>query len=147
MDPEFLDHPVQGVSDLQACYDHALAGLIKAGTDLDLVGMEMSHAQTTFHNAINEYFNQLQLQIDNKDKAIRLMMEQKVETSNIIYSMQNQLVALQDEKTMLKTKNEYLTGILNANPSGTGKVLPAWMLQENSSGNSSIDLFCLWPVS
>ena len=130
MDSESLDLPVQGVSDLQACYDHALAGLVKAGTDLDRVGTELNHAQITFHNAIDDYFNQLQLQIDNKDKAIHLMLEQKIETSGVMFSMQNQLATLQDEKTTLKARNDYLTGLLNANSPG-----------QNFPGNSCIYLF------
>ena len=142
MDPELLDLRVQGVSDLQACYNHALSGLIKAGTDLNRVGTEFDRVQVTFYNAIDGYFEQLQLQIDNKDKAIRLMLEQKIEWYDVMSSMQNQLVKLQDENTTLKTKNEYLTGILNANVSGTGNVLPPGMLQENFSGKSSADLFC-----
>ncbi len=142
MDPKSPNLPVQGVSDLQACYDHALAGLVKAGTDLDRVGTELNRVQITFHNAINEYFNQLQLQIDGKDRVIRLMIEQKVETFDAMYSMQDQLVKLQDEKIMLKAENEYLTGISNANPSGTGNMLPPGMLEEKFSGNPSIDRFC-----
>lgn len=59
MDLEFLQLPAQGVSDLRACYDHALAGLVKAGTELDRVGTELDRAQVTFRYAINEYFNQL----------------------------------------------------------------------------------------
>ena len=142
MDPKFLDLRVQGVSDLQACYDHALAGLIKAGTDLDQVGTELNRAQITFFNAIDDYFNQLQLQIDNKNKAIRLLLEQKIETYDVMSPMQNELVRLEDENTTLRTRNEYLTGILNANSSGTGDLLPPGMLQENFSGISSTDLFC-----
>ena len=130
MDPEFLDSPVQGVSDLQASYDHALTGLVKAGTDLDRVGTELNHAQIAFHNAIDDYFKHLQLQIDNKDKAIRLMLEQKIETSGVMFSMQKQLAKLQDEKTTLKAKNKYLTRLLNANPPG-----------ENFPGISCIYLF------
>ena len=134
MDPEYLDLPVQGMSDLQACYDHALAGLVKAGTDLDHAGTELNRAQITFHNAIDDYFNQLQLQIDSKDKAIRLMLEQKIETSGVMFSLQNQLTKLQDEKTTLNAKNVYLTGLLNANSPG-----------ENLPGNSSIIPFGLGP--
>ena len=132
MDPKFLDHPGQGVSDLQACYAHALAGLVKAGTDLDQVGTELNRAQTTFCNAIDDYFHQLQLQIDNKDKVIRLLLEQKIETYGVMSRMQNELVKLKDENTTLRTRNEYLTGIMNANPP-----------EEFFPGNSSIHLF--WP--
>ena len=128
MDPESLRVPVKGASDLQACYDHALAGLVKAGTDLDRVGTELDHAHITFYNAINVYFNQLQLQIDNKDKAIHLLMEQKIETYDAMYSMQNQLAKFRDEETMVNTKNE--------------TVFPRRMLQENFSGTSSTDIFC-----
>ena len=128
MDPESLKVPVQGVSDLQACYDHALAGILKAGTELDQVGTELDRAQFIFHNAVNEYFNQLQLQIDNKNKTIRLLMEQKIETYDAMYSMQNQLANFRDEKTMVNTKNE--------------NVLPWGMLQENFPGSSSTDIFC-----
>lgn len=128
MDPEFLQLPAQGVSDLQASYDHALTGLVKAGTELDQVGTELDRAQINFHYAVNEYFNQLQLQIHHKDKAIRLMMEQKIETFDAMYSMQNQLAKLRDEKTMIHTKNE------NVSPQG--------MLQENFPGSSSTDIFC-----
>ena len=49
MDPEFLDLRVQGVSDLQACYNHALSGLIKAGTDFDRVGTELDRVQIAFY--------------------------------------------------------------------------------------------------
>ena len=142
MDPEFLKPPGQGVSDLQACYDHALSGLIKAGTDLDQVGTELNRAQITFYNAIDDYFKQLQLQIDNKNKAIRLMLEQKIEIYSVMSPLQNELVKLQDENTTLRTRNEYLTGILTANSSGTGDLLPPGTLQENFSGISSTDLFC-----
>ena len=128
MDPESLKVPVQGASDLQACYDHALAGLLKAGTELDRVGTELDRAQITFYNAVNEYFNQLQLQIDNKDKTIRLLMEQKIETYDAMYSMRNQLADFRDEKTMVNTKNE--------------NVLPWGTLQENFLGSSSTDIFC-----
>ena len=139
MDLGIPSSPVRGVSGLEACYHHALAGLVKAGTDLDRVGTELNRAEITFHNAIDDYFNQLQLQIDNKDKVIRLMLEQKIETSDVIFSMQNQLAKLQDEKTTLKAKNEHLTGLLIANSLGTGDVSPLGMLQENFSGNSSTD--------
>ena len=128
MDPESPRAPVKGASDLQACYDHALAALVKAGTDLDRVGTELDRAHITFHKAINVYFNQLQLQIDNKDKAIRLLMEQKIETYDAMCSMQNQLAKFRDEETMVNTKNE--------------NVLPRRMLQENFSGISSTDIFC-----
>ena len=142
MDLKLPNLPVQGVSDLNACYNHALAGLIRAGTDLDRVGTELNRAQVTFHNAIDQYFNQLQLQIDNKDKTIRLLLEQKVETYDVMISWHNQLAKLQDEKSTLQTENDYLTKLLKSNPSGTGDVLPLGMSQENFSGNSSTDLFC-----
>ena len=128
MDPESLKASVKDASDLQACYDHALAGLIEAGTDLDRVGTELDRAQFTFYNAVNEYFNQLQLQIDNKDKAIHLLMEQKIETFDAMCSMQNQLAKFRDEKTMVNTKNE--------------NILLRGMLQENFPGSSSTDIFC-----
>ncbi|KAK0517567.1 hypothetical protein JMJ35_000722 [Cladonia borealis] len=70
----------------------ALAGLIKAGTDSDQVGTELNRAQITFHDAIDDHFNQLQLQIDNKNKAIRFMLEQKIETYGVMSTMQNELV-------------------------------------------------------
>ena len=70
----------------------ALAGLIKVGTDLDQVGTELNRAQITFYNAIDDYFNQRQLQIDNKNKAIRLILEQKIETYGVMSPMQNELV-------------------------------------------------------
>ena len=47
------------------------------------------------------------------------MLEQKIEWYDVMSSIQNQLVKLQDENTTLKTKNEYLTVILNADVSGT----------------------------
>ena len=142
MDPEFPSPPVQGVSDLRACYDHALDVLVKAGADLDRVGTELNRVEVTFHNAVNEYLSQLQSQIDNKDKAIRLMVEQKVETIDVMCSMQNQLVKLQDENTMLKLGNKHLSGILYANPSYTGNVLPLGILGEDFSGNPSTDQIC-----
>ena len=131
MDSEFLQLPARGVSNLQAGYDHALAMLVKAGTGLDRAGTELDCAQTTFRYAINEYFNQLQLQIDHKDKAIRLMMEQKIEAFDAMYSMQDQLAKLRAEKTMVNTKNE--------------NVLPRGMLQENFPGSSSTNIF--YPLS
>lgn len=147
MNAEFLQLPAQGVSDLQSSYDHALAGLVKAGAELNRVGTEMDRAEISFRHAINEYFNQLQFQIDHKDKAIRLIMEQKVETFDAMYSMQNQLAKLRDEKTVFNTKTENLTGIMNGNPRGTGNVLPRGMLQESLSGNSCTDIFRPQPVS
>ena len=132
MDPEFLDHPGQGVSDLQACYAHALAGLVKAGTDLDQVDTELNRAQIAFYNAIDDYFHQLQLQIDNKDKAIRLLLEQKIETYGVMSQWHKELMKLQDENTTLRTRNEYLTELLNAKS-------PV----ETFPGNSSTYLF--WP--
>ena len=70
----------------------ALAGPVKAGTDLDQIGTELNRAQIAFHNAIDDYFNQLQIQIDNKNKATRLMLEQKIEIYGNMSPTQNELV-------------------------------------------------------
>ena len=127
MDREFLQLPAHGVSNLQAGYDHALAVLVRAGTELERASTELDRAQTTFSYAIDEYLNQLQLEIDHKDKTIRLMMEQKIEAFDAMYAMQNQLAKIRAEKTMINTKN--------------GNVLPRGMLQENFPGSSCTNIF------
>ena len=44
MDPNSLNAPVQGGSDLQVGYDHALAG-VRACIELDQVGMDLDRIQ------------------------------------------------------------------------------------------------------
>ena len=131
MDANFLQLPTQGMSDLQASYEHALAGLVKAGSELDRVGMEVDRAEIAFHHAINEYFNQLQLQIDHKDKAIRVLTEQKIGAFESMYLMRDQLANLRSEKTFVNIENE--------------NVLPRGRFQEDFPGNSSPDILCPSP--
>ena len=131
MDAKSLQLPAQGMSDLQASYDHALAGLVKAGSELNRVGTEMDRAEIAFRHAINEYFNQLQFQIDHKDNAIRVLTEQKIGAFESMYSMQDQLAKLRNEKTFVNIENE--------------SVLPRGMLQEDFPGNSSPDILCPSP--
>ena len=131
MDAKFLQLPAQGMSDLQASYDHALAELVNAGSELNRLGTEMDRAEIDFRHAINEYFNQLQFQIDHKDKAIRVLTEQKFGAFESMYSMQDQLAKLRNEKILANTENE--------------DVLPRGMLQEDFPGSSSPDILCPSP--
>ena len=147
MDDDSPGGGAQGPNDLKVPYDHALARLITAGSELDRVGTELSFVQRNFHVAINDFFDQLQLQIDDKNMTIRLMSEQNIGMRNVYRSTRDALFRAQDENILLKTENDQLKDLIQANYSGTLCTSPVWPSSSIPSGTAPatsphVDLHC-----